>query len=213
LKKFIQFIISIIAFAFILSGAVWLTLNFKPLYKWDAEKYNLTKECGMGTDELLANYDALIEYNNFWGPDTLKFPSLPMSAEGEQHFAEVKQIFVILEWTAMIGFVVMLIGLIALKSRRALRLTGVLSIIFPIVAAGAFYFFWDKMFVLFHKLFFANDFWIFNAASDPVILILPEEFFLHCVLMIAGIMIVAGIICIILSRPKYRLIKHTPGIN
>ncbi len=35
----------------------------------------------------------------------------------------------------------------------------------------------EKSFIIFHKLLFRNDYWIFNPDLDPVINILPEEFF------------------------------------
>ncbi len=35
----------------------------------------------------------------------------------------------------------------------------------------------EKSFIIFHKLLFRNDYWVFNPNLDPVINILPEEFF------------------------------------
>ena len=37
----------------------------------------------------------------------------------------------------------------------------------------------EGSFVLFHKTMFNNDYWIFDPNLDPVINILPEEFFFH----------------------------------
>ena len=47
----------------------------------------------------------------------------------------------------------------------------------------------------FHKLFFDNDDWIFNPRTDPVIKILPDEFFMHCAIAIIAIVLLAGGIC------------------
>lgn len=41
----------------------------------------------------------------------------------------------------------------------------------------------DRMFVLFHQIFFNNDDWLFNPATDPIILALPQEFFMFTFLL------------------------------
>ena len=42
----------------------------------------------------------------------------------------------------------------------------------------------DQFFTLFHQiLFVGDDTWLFDPAKDPVILILPETFFLHAFLL------------------------------
>lgn len=35
-----------------------------------------------------------------------------------------------------------------------------------------------------HKVFFDNDYWLFDPKYDPVITILPDRFFLHCGILI-----------------------------
>ena len=35
-------------------------------------------------------------------------------------------------------------------------------------------------FTMFHKLFFRNDYWIFDPRIDPIIIALPEELFMIC---------------------------------
>jgi len=42
----------------------------------------------------------------------------------------------------------------------------------------------DQFFVLFHTVLFPGDStWLFDPVKDPVIYILPEEFFLHCFIL------------------------------
>ena len=50
----------------------------------------------------------------------------------------------------------------------------------------------NKAFVLFHKLFFSNDDWLFDPATDEVITILPEEFFMQCAVLIAVFWLIAA---------------------
>ena len=37
----------------------------------------------------------------------------------------------------------------------------------------------DWMFVMFHNILFNNDAWIFSAVTDPIITVLPQEFFMY----------------------------------
>ena len=55
---------------------------------------------------------------------------------------------------------------------------------------------WDKVFVWFHQLLFRNDYWIFSADSDPIILFLPDGYFMHCAVMIAGLFLLGGAACL-----------------
>ncbi len=43
-----------------------------------------------------------------------------------------------------------------------------------------------KYFRIFHKIFFANDLWMFDPATDYMIRMLPEGFFLDFVFRIGG---------------------------
>jgi len=60
--------------------------------------------------------------------------------------------------------------------------------------------------VIFHKIFFRNDYWIFDYTTDPVITILPESFFMHCFMMIIVIVVVISLIMYLIYRKKRNLI-------
>ena len=68
----------------------------------------------------------------------------------------------------------------------------------------------NKAFVIFHQIVFRNDYWIFNEATDPVITILPEAFFMHCFMMIVGIVmaISAGLYAYYCIQKK-RILQNT----
>ena len=78
---------------------------------------------------------------------------------------------------------------------RYLRAAGTLTILIPALLGGLAYMNWNKVFLTFHKILFRNNYWIFDPASDPVILILPDTFFLQCVIVIAVVLVTgAGIL-------------------
>ena len=165
-------LLALIGCLFILSASVVLVLNIRVIYYCDIDTLHLTKEVDLTKEQIRENYDALIDYNLFWkGEDTLQFPDFPMSEHGQIHFAEVRRIFVALQYL-MIG------------------------------SAAVF-------FIGFHHVMFSNDYWLFDPATDPVILILPDAFFLHCALAIlicvlAGSALCMGGYCLAANRKNKR---------
>lgn len=187
----------------IISAAVIITLNFRPLYYMDMDFYNLPEVTGYSEEEIRANYDTLIAYNSVFYQGELEFPTLPMSEEGRIHFVEVKRIFVFIQAVLFpLSLLCSLAGICFLKQQKPayLKLTSVLNLALPAVLGILIAINWDRFFVLFHKLFFNNDYWIFDETTDPVITLLPDGYFMHCALMILGILIASSILCFILYR-------------
>lgn len=44
----------------------------------------------------------------------------------------------------------------------------------------------DGLFVLFHRLSFANDLWLLNPQTDLLIRLMPTSFFIHCAALLGG---------------------------
>ena len=186
---------AVLLLTLIISTGVVMTLLLRPIYYHDIKALHLEEMSGIPEERIRENYDVLIDYNLVWNRGPLQFPDFPMSLGGETHFREVKRIFD----TFQILFVVSLAGMTALRIKakslrdgRYARLTAYLCC--GIVAAlGIFALVgWDRLFVVFHKVFFNNDFWIFDAASDPVITILPDTFFLHEAILILAVVLTGG---------------------
>jgi integral membrane protein (TIGR01906 family) len=88
------------------------------------------------------------------------------------------------------------------KEYDFLKLTSIFSIGIPAIIALIASADFDRAFVLFHKIAFRNNYWIFDARTDPVINILPENFFMHCFIMIVCIVIILSIISYMIYRKK-----------
>jgi integral membrane protein (TIGR01906 family) len=131
-----------------------------------------------------------------------------MSAGGETHFREVKRIFDVFQILfplSLAGMAVLWVKAKSLRDGRYARITGYLC--FGIVAAlGLFALMgWDRLFVVFHKVFFNNDFWLFDYTTDPVITILPDTFFLHEAILILAVVLSGGALALILGlKAKHR---------
>mgnify|MGYP002746383376 CR=1 FL=1 len=179
---------------FIIAAAVVVTLNFRPLYYLDVDLLNIPASSGLPKDEILANYNVLIDYNSLFGPQTLEFPTLAMSETGRIHFEEVKNVFVFFELLALVSGLLSAAGIVYRHFRKNpgyLLLTGILTVALPVVLGILIALNWQTVFVLFHRIVFNNDYWIFDAATDPVITILPDAFFMHCALLILALGLIA----------------------
>ena len=84
------------------------------------------------------------------------------------------------------------------KNTEYLLLAGILTVGIPAVLAAFIAMNWNKVFVLFHKLIFNNDYWIFDPRTDPVIMILPDAFFMHCALLILALVVLGSALCLLL---------------
>lgn len=175
-------LISLCLALFIISASVTITLNFRPLYYHDISSLKIEETSGFSKKVIRENYDALIDYNQFFYSSKLKL-TLPMSREGKIHFEEVKRIFVGIEYLCVITLILSYF-LIKRKIRSRnidfLRSASIITVLLPVIVGILCAFNWDAAFTLFHEIMFRNDYWIFDEATDPVIMILPDAFFLHC---------------------------------
>ena len=186
----------IAGFFFLLTCSVVLVLNFRPLYYYDVQSLHLSEETGLSEETICRNYDVLIDYNLFWkGEDTLAFPDFPMSEQGRIHFEEVKRIFVALQYGMIVMLILFTCGIIWNVRRRSFEFLRATAL----VAMN-----WERFFIGFHKLMFSNDYWLFDPARDPVILILPDEFFFHCAAAVIVCLAAGGIFCEMVYRAVRR---------
>ncbi len=193
----VTFSITIICFAILFS------LSFKGLYHWDINYLSIADDSHINEDMIKENYDVLIEYLTDKNIEKLELPSFTMSKEGEVHFVDVKSIFMFIEKIMSILGSYSLIGIIfnvIRKQYHFLKHTalGIIAVPLGILLVAMINF--DKAFVIFHNIAFTNDYWIFDPKLDPVITILPQEFFLHSFLLIISIVLTIALILIIIHK-------------
>lgn len=204
-------LVALIGFIFLTCASAVLVLNLRSIYYFDVEHLQLEQQTGLSEEIIKKNYDTLIDYNLIAsGVKELEFPSFSMSENGRTHFAEVKRIFVAIQYLMVVSGVFLLIGLwgkIGRGDYGSLKLISILTFVVPVVLGILAVFCWEQFFTVFHRIFFRNDYWIFDPITDPVIYILPDEFFAHCAAAILIFLLLGGVICWILYRfltGKYR---------
>lgn len=201
-----DFMIGVIFTLFFMAVGVVLVLNLRPIYYFDISLLNIEESSGFSEQIIKENYDALMDYNSPFFQGELKFPTLEASDNGLQHFKEVKQIFVSFYWILLITGILLVPAVFYKKKRddslRFLRNSAALMLIIPTIVGIAFAVNFDQAFVVFHKIFFNNDYWIFSPETDPVITILPDTFFMHCAIGIIGVMIFSSLVLYLIYRRK-----------
>ena len=199
---FISLLLMLISVAF----SATAVLYFRPLYYGMINKF--VGKNNLSFNQIKENYDVLIDYNSFWGPDKLKFPYLPSSENALTHFEEVKAIFLEFQIILIIGLIVAIILIFLYKKLyrtcEYLLVWGLVTIIIPFTLAIFIYANFNKVFVAFHKLAFNNDYWIFSYKTDPIITFLPEDFFMLCAIVIVGLVFLLGIIMLFMYYKKIK---------
>lgn len=195
---------ALIGFLFIFSLSVVLTLNLRQIYYFDVRYQQLESATGLPEKTIRENYDTLIDYNLLTKRvSKLEFSDFPMSEQGRTHFAEVKRIFVAIQIMCVISGILLIVCFFRKFRRRDygwLKLTSILTLAIPVVLGILMALNWNVFFVKFHQIFFRNNYWIFDPATDPVIDILPDAFFMHCAVVILLFMLIGCILCRLLYR-------------
>lgn len=198
-------VLGIILSLFIISFSICLTVFFKQLFYFDIDYLNIAKDTGLSVDVIKKNYDILIQYQSLFYRGDLNLPNFTMSEFGRIHFEEVKRIFDIIQILCISTGIIsgfMIYQNMKDKEYRYLQITSILTIGIPTIIGFLASIDFNKAFVIFHKIFFRNDYWIFDVYSDPIITILPEAFFMHCFMMIIGLVILGSCLCYIIYYKK-----------
>ena len=204
----LNIIAAIFIAALVISASVTITLFDRGAYERLQHKLGLSELTGINEEELLENYNALIDYNSVFFTGPLEFPTFTMSESGRIHFEEVKTIFSAFQIAMFVSaaFAALFsVLLIKKRRRRFLALGGILTLAIPaavvaVMAAVG----WDRFFVLFHEVFFDNDFWVFDEFTDPVILILPDAFFYNCLIRIVSMIVITSVALIFVIKLNIR---------
>lgn len=189
-----------------------IAVNFRPLYYACIDWFDIEKSSGITRSEIILNYDTLIDYCCPFYFGELIFPTLRSSVSGLSHFAECKVLFNFFYVTGFISTIFVISGFVSRhreKEIRHLKVCSIVSVVIPMILVFITIIDFDGLFILFHKIAFNNDDWMFDSDLDPVIKILPEEFFMLCLVVIAGTVIIGSCITMAIYLYKKRKKRMT----
>lgn len=205
MKTIYKTIISTLICLIVILWSILFTINFRPIYYFCIDKFEISKASSLEKIEIKNNYDYLIDYLVYSDNNELNLPSFSSSKEGIQHFIDVKTIFQSITTVFYIfyfGFLWIYLLLLNKKIiiiRETLKLSSAFLLSFMGTIALIFINF-QKFFDIFHKIIFKNNYWIFSPEKDPIINILPENFFALCFFFILLLISINSIIMLIFSK-------------
>ena len=174
---------------FLLSLSILLTIYLAWIfYPLEVQWLNLTDRVYLKPETIQYNFHVLMNYLTNPFSQDLQMPDFRSSVAGLHHFAVVKNLFHLVQLVALVTlpsfyfFVNKIVkkGFLSLYRKSLLAL-----VVLPLlIGLGGVLIGFDQFFTLFHQiLFVGDDTWLFDPSKDPVIMILPETFFLHAFLL------------------------------
>ena len=201
--KLVSVLISVLVALLIVSASITLPILFRPFYYMQIEALELPEQTGLTFSDIKVAYDEMLDFCLGLRPD-FSAGVLWYSDEGVSHFADVKVLFFI--DFAIIGISALSLAIIAiiLKKKRlsphrflgrsapfwSVASIGAICAILGIACAINF----RQTFIFLHKIFFVGKTnWSFKPSEDPIIHLLPNQFFSNCAIFIFSAIILASI--------------------
>jgi integral membrane protein (TIGR01906 family) len=181
---------------FLLTAAISLPIYGRGFYYAHIEAMDLPGRTGRSAEEIRAAYDEVLDYltkpNREFGTGVF-----PHSEEGAAHFADCKVLFDLNRNVLLLSGAALLVLLLLRKLKKtdpyrlgkksAAFWAAVAAVVLPIVLGGLAALNFDRAFVVFHTIFFpGKSNWVFDWYRDAIIQALPQDFFMHCAMLIGG---------------------------
>ena len=207
LRRVIPAVFAVALVLLVLTVSIGLPIYCRPFYYAHIDALNLERS-GFTENQIRTAYDQVLDYLTLPGKP-FGTGELAYSAEGEAHFADCKVLFdlnagVMLISAFCVAFILVLRRLGKAPSlRRAAFFAGAGAITLPLAVGGLAALDFGRAFVIFHRIFFpGKDNWMFNPRTDEIILVLPQEFFRNCAILIGAGLLVMSVLLMILSKNK-----------
>ena len=196
--KILAIVLAVLMFLFALTFSIALPIYVRPFYYAHIDVMRLDEISGKSKTQIIDAYNELLDYltgNTPYGVGVFK-----SSPDGQSHFEDCKVLFMLDKWL-LIAVSVLLVGILAyikLTKQKPLRLkgyppyfwAGVIMIVIILTVVGLASIDFDYAFTVFHTIFFPGKTnWVFNPYTDEIIMVMPQEFFRNC-----GILIAVGIV-------------------
>lgn len=191
----------------VLSASIAVPLLCRPFYYAHIEALNLDGYTGLSVEQIKEAFDQVMDYCLGLRPD-FAAGVLPFSESGASHFADVRVLFLLDLWVAGLSLAALLVLFVLSRRKKltpapllghgpgfwaAIGLGGLFLIVGGLAATN-----FERAFVVFHSLFFPGKTnWLFDWRTDPIILLLPEDFFRNCTILILALLIFWCVILIV----------------
>ena len=211
---------------FLITGSITWAFNSPGLYNNGFEKYSISRISGITDSDLRQVGAELRSYINS-GDEPLHIRTRILGTERDlfnerevAHMRDVKQLVrgvyilalasaVYLAAMVVIGFALQRTRFLEPLAKRALwggGLTLVLLVVFGIAALVGF----DSVFLKFHQLSFANDFWQLDPRTDYLVRIFPQDFWFDATIWVA-VRAITGALVLTVAGSAYLVGRRYTG--
>ena len=210
-------LLSVFSALLVISASIAVPLLCRPFYYAHIGALGLTEYTGLADSQIREAYDQMMDFclglQGEFSAGVLRW-----SQSGASHFADVRNLFLLDLWVLGISAAVLLAAFVLCRIKKvrphcfgghgpgfwAAIGMGVTFLTVGGLAALDF----DRAFVIFHALFFpGKDNWMFDWREDPIILLLPQEFFRNCAILILALLLMWSAILILSDVVANRLRK------
>ncbi len=202
--RILTIVACIAAILLTITVSIGMPIYFRPFYYLQIDNLRLVEETGYTKEELCHAYDQVMDYLTLPGQE-FGTGVFPHSAAGIAHFEDCKILFDLNSAVLLLSALTVVV--LYLMRRRGIFLPcrpfrkhytflcGIGTLVLFGLAGGLAATDFSRAFVIFHRLFFpGKENWLFRVSEDPIILALPEAFFLRC-----GILIISSILVLSLA--------------
>jgi integral membrane protein (TIGR01906 family) len=214
----------------LLSASIGVAVNSLWLYNYGFEKYGVSRTTGLAEVELENVAAELISYFNS-GEENIRLTAIkdgkPFELFNEReviHLRDVKGL-IWLGYRLLVGTLLYILSYTAVRlfwrrERRQLALSvvygsGVTLALVLVLGLGALLDF-DRFFLQFHLISFANDLWMLDPTRDYLIMLFPSGFWydatLFCALTTVGMALVLGAVGAVYLK-KRKVLSEKGQIN
>ena len=190
----VVFIIALVLF--MLTFSIGLPIYCRFFYYIQINTLNLPERTGWSYAEIKQAYDNCLNFCTLPGVEFSTYP-LAWTESEAQHFADCKVLFNLNFWVLLSSGIITLALVLLNKfkviaickplGRRAYFYSAIVAVALPIlIILLVLIVGFDNAFTAFHSLFFPGKTnWYFDPEVEEIILVMPEEFFMNCAIIIA----------------------------
>ena len=220
MKKVLNYSLTIILIFSLLilmiTFSIGLPIYFRPFYYLHINGLKMVENTRWSYDVIKEAYDEVLDYlvlNKPFGTGQLRY-----SSEGQSHFEDCKILFD-LNFYCLLGSFIISVVIITLHKLKKIEIqkyfkfnpiffSSIIAILIPLVVGILASIDFDRAFEVFHAIFFpGKDNWLFDPRNDQIILVMPQEFFRNCAILIGSSLLIITITSIVVSIIRKRKLK------
>ena len=196
----------------ILTVSILIPFIWKGFYFMQIDSLEIHKYIALDTEVVKQIYANMIDYCLGFTSE-FNIDPMPYSSSGYSHFNDVRKLVRFDMILAIMSSLILIhCGIKKCKKKVMIeKLAGhtpyfwsaVIVIVFDLLVVGMAWMNFDLAWSIFHKiLFIGKTNWQFSMLTDPIIIMLPGQFFLNCGLLIIGIQLIWSILLIVIDLRK-----------